>query len=329
MGSSTPRVAGALAAGVGGAVAAFAGICVVGAVLLFSIQWGEEARIVPFLLAVGLAIAAGVSLANGAIWFALVQKQAHYRILWMLLSLAATLSTPFVAPAVMALLTSRPESGDLLGLCGVPIVILGLFVLAFRLSLPGPPAMEKRKAETGHLEPTRPPVEEVHAAPRRALATPEQVGERDLPASPSASQGEPADEAPSASRGCLAGLATFGLGLVVPGLTAGGFLLLLHLATALLLKAGALIPGTGTRWYLAELLGGVYFMLAPLITAGIGLIVSLVLSHRLVVPRIPSKAGKIINTLFFCLLWAAVSLVLSFLVVGSLYTEFDPGWWQR
>lgn len=59
-------------------------------------------------------------------------------------------------------------------------------------------------------------------------------------------------------------------------------------------------------------------MLAPIVASIASLIVSPILLSLVVVPRIPTKAGKVINTVLFSLLSAVLSLVLGFAVVFRL-----------
>ena len=314
---SPSRLSRSLAAGLGGTVASFVGICLVGALLLFSIQWGDAARIVPPMLAIGLAIAAAVSLVNGAIWFLLIQKSPRYATFWMFLSLACTLATPVVAPVVIILVTREPQVENLLCFCGAPVVLVGLVALAFRFSLPKQATTAEQEGQSQQPEPER-------TVPRDVPAAPVQQ-EHTVPLPSTFPRAGAAEAAPSASQGCLTGLVTFGLGLAVPCLTASVILLLLHLATVVLLDSRAIVPAPGQPGDVAEILSSVYLFLMPVAVSIATLLLSLILSSVIVAPRILSRAGKVLNTILFSLLSAALALVLGFVVVARLFGQYNPG----
>lgn len=323
---SPSRLIPSLTAGLGGTAASFAGICLVGALLIFSVQWGDAAHIVPPMLAIGLAIAAAVSLVNGAVWFILVRKETSYRVVWMLLSLACTLSTPVVAPIVIILATREPQVENLLCFCGAPLVLVGLVALAFRFSLPKQPATTAQERKGEYAEPERPPTREPDRTVSGDVPVIQVQGEEHPPhplSSPD--QASAAEAVPATSRGCLAGFITFGLGLVVPCLTAGAILLLLYVLTLFLLSMKIIIPGTGHPGDVEYILSSLYILLMPVVTGVATLIISLLLSSIIVAPRIPSKAGKILNTILFSLLSAALALILGFVVVAKLYGQYNPG----
>jgi hypothetical protein len=299
-----------LGAGLAGAAIVSVCVCTSAYLLLSGIGWeGVDPALLDALalpvLAVGLAVVALTSLANGVIWSILIWKQGKRALPWMLVSLCCALVVPYALPVALIFLGSGPQLGDVLCICGAPSAIVGAFALAFRLSMPGQKAVPPAEPESQPGADTGP------AAP---------AGEGEVQALES--------EQPTSSGGCLAGLVTFSLGLGGSILTAGVCVLLLGLVTFLLLDAQALVPSSGTPKDVPDLLAAAYPLLSPVVVGIASLIASLVLTLIVVVPRIPTRAGKVFNTILFTLLSGILGLLFGFAVVARLYNDFHPGhWW--
>ncbi|MBN1139976.1 MAG: hypothetical protein JXM73_25630 [Anaerolineae bacterium] len=310
----------ALGAGLAGAATVAACVCFSGFLLLSGASWqGVDPALLDALalpvLAVGLAVIALASVANGVAWSILVWKQGKRALPWMLLSLCCTLAAPYVLPLALVFFTSSPQVEDVLCLCGAPGVIAGLFVLAFWFSLPRRPATAQQQEETKPPEPELPAIRESDRS--------ESIGAPLTQRRPT-----PTEATSPTSGGCLGGFVTFGLGLAVPSLAAGVILLLLHLVSILLLDAQAIVPARGNPRHWTEVLATAYLLLSPVAASVMTLVASLVLLGVVVVPRIPSRAGKVVNTILFSLLSAILSLVLGFAVVARLFTRYNPEWWR-